>query len=169
MTNKHPGSLDLIDVFSGGSVPDFDGGTYNRARDHARLGQQMRDVYTLFRDGKWRTLKDASNTLGHPEASISSRLRDFRKRKFISLGRWMESEHIEDGLWRYRLVELDAAELTRKVQEEEDRVEALKHQPDDLSAIERALQEGNHASVIASIPALIRELRGLRKKKGKAL
>ena len=96
----------------------FDGETYDHDRDGKRLGTQYIAVWACmltdavpFTDEKgcrwligliW-TLADISKDTGAPEASVSARIRDFRKPRF--------GEHIvEDeppvgkkGLWRYRL------------------------------------------------------------------
>jgi len=62
--------------------PPIDGKTHVPERDGPRLGHQMLAVLELMRDGVWRTLREISNTLNYPEASVSARLRDFRKDKF---------------------------------------------------------------------------------------
>lgn len=87
------------------NMPDFDGATYSRSRDHVRLGKQMLRVLAVLRDGEWHTLPEIAQQTGDPEASISARIRDNRKEKFG--GRVVEREHVKDGLWRYRLVEDD--------------------------------------------------------------
>jgi len=81
---------------------DRDGQTFDRQRDGARLDGQAADVFRLMRDGQWRTLAEISAATGHPEASVSARLRDFRRPKFG--GFVVEREHIAGGLWRYRVL-----------------------------------------------------------------
>ena len=44
-----------------------------------RLQRQQRLVYDVMRDGKWWTLREISLLAGISEASVSARLRDFRK------------------------------------------------------------------------------------------
>jgi hypothetical protein len=83
-------------------LPDFDGATYRRALDHARLGKQLMRVALLMADGQWRTLHSIAAMTNDPEASISARLRDLRKRKFG--GHTVERERIIGGLYRYRIV-----------------------------------------------------------------
>lgn len=90
-------------------TPDFDGETYERERDHARLGKQLRAVRDVMLDARWRTLADISWMLnvGHrkhytPESSISARLRDLRKPKFG--GYTVERRYAGEGLWEYRLI-----------------------------------------------------------------
>lgn len=80
----------------------FDGSTYEPRRDEGRLFRQLRDVRSYMADGLWHTLPDIAAGTGHPEASISARLRDLRK------DRWgahtVEREFLRHGLFRYRLV-----------------------------------------------------------------
>lgn len=61
---------------------DFGGDTYEPEFDQDRLGEQSKAVYKLMSDGKWRTLGEIEALLGYPQASISARLRDYRKEKF---------------------------------------------------------------------------------------
>jgi hypothetical protein len=51
--------------------------------DGARLGDQAQRVFGAMSDGMWHTLAELSQRTGDPEASISARLRDFRRD-----GRW---------------------------------------------------------------------------------
>jgi hypothetical protein len=80
----------------------FDGTTFDPARDSVRLTKQWWDVWLLMCDGHWRTLRMISERTGHPEASISARLRDFRKKRFG--GHEVERRYISDGLYEYRVV-----------------------------------------------------------------
>ena len=54
------------------------------------------------RDGQWRTLFSIAERTGHPEASVSARLRDLRKSKHG--GYTVERQYIANGTYRYRLV-----------------------------------------------------------------
>lgn len=88
---------------------DFDGSTYEEARDRIRLREQLDRVYTLMLDGKSRTLKRISELTGDPEPSVSARLRDLRKPKFG--GHTVIREQVKDengknidGLYAYQLV-----------------------------------------------------------------
>ena len=80
----------------------FDGATYAPERDYERLSGQLKAVYDLMRDSKWRTLSDIRETVEGSEAAISARLRDLRKTKYGSYT--IEREHIDRGLYRYRMV-----------------------------------------------------------------
>lgn len=51
------------------------------AADAARLGAQLRRVIACMSDGEWRTLREINAVTGDPEASISARLRDMRRRE----------------------------------------------------------------------------------------
>ncbi len=82
-------------------TPDFDGATYRRDRDQARLAAQLGRVADALSDGEWWTLAELRATTGDPEASISARLRDLRKGKFG--GYTVRAENLGGGVWRYRL------------------------------------------------------------------
>jgi hypothetical protein len=79
-----------------------DGETFDRDRDLFRLNDQMRDVYHLMMDGQWRPLFAIAAHTGHPEASVSARLRDLRKVKYG--GFTVERKYIANGVFHYRLV-----------------------------------------------------------------
>jgi len=85
---------------------DMDGDTYDPALDRVRLNGQNFKVYMLMRDGIWRRLSQISWAVHCPEASVSARLRDLRKKKF--------GEHTVNrrrvtatGLWEYQLIRND--------------------------------------------------------------
>lgn len=58
------------------------GGPDLTPEDRKRLCVQLRVVRTLMLDGSWRSLAEIETATGFPQASISARLRDLRKRKF---------------------------------------------------------------------------------------
>ena len=76
-----------------------DGTTFDRKRDGARLNAQEKRVFNLMRDGQQRSLREISSITGDPEASVSARLRGFRKMGYI-----VEGKYISRGLWHYRLI-----------------------------------------------------------------
>lgn len=78
--------------------PEPKGDTYVPERDQKRLGVQCLDVLNLMIDGQFRTLSDISEATGHPEASVSARLRDLRREGFI-----VDRQYIRRGLHRYRV------------------------------------------------------------------
>ena len=78
-----------------------DGATFDDIRDRVRLNRQAQVVWDTMKDGRWRTLAQISAETGEPEASISARLRDFRKPRFG--GHIVHRDYVTDGLWRYRL------------------------------------------------------------------
>jgi len=88
---------------------DFDGATFEPVHDEARLGAQSLRVFAAVRDGQWRTLAEIAHITGDPEASISARLRDFRKRKFGAheIERRRRGTP-ELGWFEYRMVPADA-------------------------------------------------------------
>ena len=80
----------------------FDGATFDAARDGERLASQLDRVKQLMADGEWRTLSQIVGAVGGTEASVSARLRDFRKHKFG--GHDVQRRHVVRGLFQYRLV-----------------------------------------------------------------
>lgn len=82
--------------------PRFDGDDYVPERDDARLGPQLQRVWSLMRDGKWRTLSDIEKATGDPPASISAQLRHLRKPRFG--GHQVDRQHVGNGLYWYRVV-----------------------------------------------------------------
>ncbi len=81
--------------------PQFDGETYNEKEDQERLKGQIKRVYNLMNDGRWRTLGDIANHTKDPQQSISARLRDLRKDKFGAHN--VERQSVGNGLYLYRL------------------------------------------------------------------
>ena len=83
----------------------FGGVTVDENRDGDRLRAQLHRVRTLMWDQAWRTLAEISAVTGDPEASISARLRDLRKKKF---GEHVMNARIrgpqELGLWEYQVI-----------------------------------------------------------------
>lgn len=61
--------------------------------DLRRMGKQRADVWACIINGAWWSLAELAERTGHPEASISASLRDFRKRQHGS--------HVIDRRRRY--------------------------------------------------------------------
>lgn len=93
---------DLLDWVPPVVCGERDGATFESGRDLSRLNAQAMAVYRYMRHGEWRTLADIAHNTGHPEASVSARLRDLRKAKFG--GFTVERRYIANGLYQYRLV-----------------------------------------------------------------
>jgi hypothetical protein len=74
--------------------------------DQRRLGAQAQAVFNLMSDGEWRTLHEISAATGYPEASCSSRLRDYRKPRFGA--HHVERRRRTEGTWEYRVGVPDA-------------------------------------------------------------
>lgn len=91
--------MDLFSWVPPQILGDRQGGTFDRARDGKRLDGQAGDVFRLMADGEWRMLSEISMATGHPEASVSARLRDFRR-----AGYTVERKHLSKGLWAYRVL-----------------------------------------------------------------
>jgi hypothetical protein len=77
----------------------FDGSDLD-ADDEERLTGQALRVFAIMSDGQWRTLREIATATGDPEASVSARLRDFRKPPHIHD---VDRRKHHGGLWEYRL------------------------------------------------------------------
>jgi DNA-binding Lrp family transcriptional regulator len=73
----------------------FGGDTFSEKLDGDRLRRQLYAVRKAMFDNRWRTLKQLSDEVGAPEASVSARLRDLRKKKFG--GYIVERQRIPNG------------------------------------------------------------------------
>lgn len=78
-----------------------DGATFDPFKDFDRLNEQMRRVFRVMEDSKWRTLSEIARLTGDPEASVSARLRDFRKPRFGGL--LVNRRRVNKGLYEYQL------------------------------------------------------------------
>ena len=78
------------------------GETFDPYMDTDRLNEQSQRVFRLMRDNQWRALHEIAAITGDPEASISARLRDFRKPRFGSLVVNRRRRN-EAGLWEYQI------------------------------------------------------------------
>lgn len=81
----------------------FDGVTFDPEQDNERLKRQANDVWRVMIDKKWHTLREISKTTGHPEASVSARIRDFRKKRFGQHTVQRRREAFGKGTWEYLL------------------------------------------------------------------
>ena len=82
----------------------FDGPVYNPDLDQARLTGQIKRIFDLMKDNRWRTLTEISVRTGEPEASVSAQLRHLRKPRFGShvVEKRRRGEG-KSGLWEYQL------------------------------------------------------------------
>ncbi len=85
--------------------PEFDGATYDHARDFGRLKSTLARTYACLLNGEWWSLRELALAVGCTEAGVSARLRDLRKDKFKRLypNHSIESTYIVNGFWRYRM------------------------------------------------------------------
>ena len=81
----------------------FDGHTYDASLDAERLSGQLLRVWSLMRDGKWRTLAEIAEAVGGSEAGVSARLRDLRKPRYGAMTVERRRSELHNGLWLYRL------------------------------------------------------------------
>jgi hypothetical protein len=70
-------------------------------RDTPRLAKQLQSVLSIMSDGLPRTLGDLERETGYPQASISARLRDLRRKEHGE--HIVERKHVKNGLWTYRI------------------------------------------------------------------
>lgn len=84
--------------------PQFDGPDYSPEFDQKRLTGQIRRVFDLMKDGRWRTLEEIGEATGDPQASVSAQLRHLRKPRFggFTVEKRARGER-EHGLFEYRL------------------------------------------------------------------
>ena len=82
----------------------FDGATYEATLDKVRLSAQAEAVFRYAKDGKWNTLEYLSIVAGASEASVSARLRDFRKPRFGGHTVERRRHPTKAGVFEYRLL-----------------------------------------------------------------
>jgi len=86
-------------------LPHPDGETYDPEFDYDRLSGQILRVFDVMKDSRWRTVNEIHWETNDPHPSISTRLRDFRKKKYGShiVERRTRGDR-SDGLYEYRLL-----------------------------------------------------------------
>lgn len=74
------------------------------AQDRRRAAAQRGRVWAVVVDGRWHTLGGIAAQTGDPEASVSARLRDFRRAQHGA--HTVERRRVREGagLWEYRVV-----------------------------------------------------------------
>ena len=95
-----------MDIFL---TPRFNGSDYSPKFDNQRLKCQIKTIYNLMIDGKWRTLGEIEELTSYGQASISAQLRHLRKERFGShiVNKRNRGER-EKGLFEYQLMNPDA-------------------------------------------------------------
>lgn len=88
----------------------FAGSDYQPMRDDARLTGQLLRIWDVVKDQAWHTLPEIARRAQAPEASVSAQLRHLRKPRFGA--HTVEKEHVNHGLFRYR-VQINNAALVR--------------------------------------------------------
>jgi len=83
----------------------FNGSDYEPELDDQRLQGQIKRIYELMKDGKFRTLSEIERETGDPQASISAQLRHLRKKRFggFMINRQRRGDR-KQGLFEYQLV-----------------------------------------------------------------
>lgn len=79
---NHPDHRVPVQVTEQATTGHRDGATYRPAMDEARLNAQARKVWRVMARGEWMPLRAIADAAQAPEASVSARLRDFRKPEF---------------------------------------------------------------------------------------
>jgi len=91
-----------LDIFENAR---FNGPDYEPEFDQARLTGQIKRIYNLMIDGRWRTLQEIEQATRDPQSSISAQLRHLRKKRFGS--HIIEKRRRGDrtnGLFEYKLL-----------------------------------------------------------------
>lgn len=85
--------------------PRFDGSDYSPKFDDVRLKGQIKKIYALMIDGKWRTLSEIEQLTNFGQASISAQLRHLRKDRFGNhiVNKRNRGER-RQGLFEYQLI-----------------------------------------------------------------
>lgn len=83
----------------------FNGPDYRHDLDDARLTGQIKRIYDLMKDARWRTLQEISDATHDPAASVSAQLRHLRKARFggHTVDRRRRGEPTQ-GLFEYALI-----------------------------------------------------------------
>jgi hypothetical protein len=91
----------------------FDGEGDDEGTDKdARLENLLHRVWAAMSDGGWWLLSDLARVTHASEASVSARLRDFRKPRFG--GHEVHRQLVEPGLYQYRLAPTEVGLLDGK-------------------------------------------------------
>lgn len=83
----------------------FNGSDYNQEFDNERLVGQIKRIYSLMIDGKWRTLAEIEGITKDGQASVSAQLRHLRKPRFGShiVNKRIRGDR-QQGLFEYQLL-----------------------------------------------------------------
>lgn len=78
--------------------------------DMVRLGRQRTAVWAVMLTGRWLTLAELEEATGYPQASLSARLRDFRRPKYGGHTVDRRRRLPGGGQYEYRLTQRSEAE-----------------------------------------------------------
>jgi hypothetical protein len=83
----------------------FDGSDYHPFFDDKRLRGQVKRIFNLMKDGKFRTLSEIAEITSAPPASVSAQLRHLRKERFggHTVNKQIRGDR-ENGLFEYQLI-----------------------------------------------------------------
>jgi hypothetical protein len=85
---------------------EYEGEVFDHTLPHARdldNGLLQSRVFDYMSSGEWHTLADISFACAGSEASVSARLRDFRKEKYGA--HRVDRKHVGNRVYKYRLLE----------------------------------------------------------------
>jgi hypothetical protein len=83
----------------------FQGSDIVKELDEIRLTGQIRRIYDLMKDGRWRSLREIAYKTLDGEASISAQLRNLRKPQFGGHAVMRRRRGMPDrGLFEYQLL-----------------------------------------------------------------
>lgn len=91
------------------AFPTPGGATFVQEIDGVRLNRQQAAVYSVMADGRFRTLREIADLTGFPEASVSARLRDYRKPPLNrDVQRRRKRTGYGKGTWEYAVLDPQA-------------------------------------------------------------
>lgn len=105
MTTTQPDLFSPRPVKPNFTACHFNGSNYEPKLDDARLRGQIKRIYEVMKDGKWRTLGEIEALTGDPPASISAQLRHLRKARFGGFEVNKQQRGLrEGGLFEYQVL-----------------------------------------------------------------
>jgi biotin operon repressor len=78
---------------------------FEARHDRERLSTLLESVLNTMRTGRWWTLRELQETVGHSEAGISARIRELRKMGWTMDRRRRPSVEASRGLFEYKLAD----------------------------------------------------------------
>ncbi len=76
---------------------------YDPKLDADRLDRQKQRIFSVMKDGEYRTLREIESLTGDPQASISARLREFVNKDGHIKNKRRRGEP-KRGIWEYQII-----------------------------------------------------------------